>query len=266
MAENKRAPLDLNEIYGIKSAPVNPLNPAIDKEQAKKMSFDNIWDNVDTNVKLNARSVFNEAKVKTFGADMDHHQFERYYTHPNFSKLGFNPYLDNEARYNAGSSFTDDFRRTWGQWKTMVDDAFVDAAGFGPASDREAAKNMEKAMAIGSSTRGGIGGFTNNLFLNSGYTFGIMGEILAEEALLFGATVLTGGAAGGFAAARTGANIARATKALFTAAEWSKKANKVVSAPGASATADAGSTCASTVRTVTAKERISTSEPGTGRS
>ncbi len=230
MAETNRPPLDINEIFGVKSGPTNPLNPPLNKEQAKSMSFDDIWDNVDAEAKLNARSVFNEAKLKTFGADLDHHQFERYYNHPNFSKLGFNPYLDNEARYNAASSFTDDFRRTWGQWKTMVWNAAGDAAGFGPESDREAAKNMEKAMAIGTSSRGGVGGFTNNLFLNSGYTFGIMAEILAEEVVLFGATFLTGGAAGEAALARTGVNIARATKALFTAAEWTKKTNKILNA------------------------------------
>jgi hypothetical protein len=230
MATPTKQPINLDELFGARPLPPNPLNPSISVEQAKAMSWDQIVDSAHSDAKVNARSIFNEAKVKTFGADLDHHQFERYYQHPNFSKLGFNPYLDNEARYNAASSFTDDFRRTWGQWKTMVWDAGVDAAGFGPESDREAAKNMEKAMAIGTSTRGGIGGFTNNLFLNSGYTFGVMAEIMAEEALLFGATVLTGGIAGGAAAARTGVNIARATKALMNAAEWSKKANKIVSA------------------------------------
>jgi hypothetical protein len=230
MAKTNRPYIDMNEFWGIKPGPANPLNPPTNKEEAKKIAFNDIWGNLGTNPELKARSVFNKAKVKPFGADIDHHQFERYYTHPNFSKLGFNPYLDNEARYNEASSFTDDFRRTWGQWNTIVNDAFIDAAGFGPESDREADRNMRKAMAIGTSTRGGVGGFTNNLFLNSGYTFGIMGEILAEEALLFGATVLSGGAAGGLAAARTGVNAARLTKALFSAAEWSKKANKIVSA------------------------------------
>ena len=180
--------------------------------------------------KVAARDALNLGKAKTFGADIDHHQFERYYNHPKFKQLGFNPYLDNESRYNEVSSFSDDFRRTWGQWKVMAGSAFVDAAGFGPQSDVEQSKLMEKAMAIGSSTRGGVGGFINNTFLNSGYTFGIMGEIIAEEILMFGATVLTGGATAELAALRTAANVTKATKSFFKLSEWTAKANKIISA------------------------------------
>lgn len=231
MAEDRSNLINLSDYLPSGSATTqNDLNPPTTNKQALSQSITNILNQGIAESQVNARSNFNKAKLQTYGADMDHHQFERYYNHPKYKQLGFNPYLDNEGIYNAASSFTDDFRRTWGQWKTMVGNAFVDAAGFGPASDREAAKNMEKAMAIGTSNRGGIGGFTNNLFLNSGYTFGIMAEILAEEAVLWGATALTGGLTAEAALARTGVNAERFIKGLFKAEEWAKKGNKIVNA------------------------------------
>lgn len=168
-----------------------------------------------------------KGKEQVFGADLNHHKFERYYNHPNFKKLGFNPYLDNEAIYNANSGFTDDFRRSYSQWKTLAAAGFKDAASFGPSSDRNFAKEYERAFAIGTSNLGGASGFVNNLFLNSGYTVGIMGEIIAEEAALALGTLATGGALGEFAAVRTMQNAAKFTKGLFSAEEWAKKANKI---------------------------------------
>lgn len=233
MAENPSRQLNLDD-YINTNRPGKSLNtPMTDKESQGDM-FDQIINKHYQDSKVNARDSFNAAKLKTFGADMDHHQFERYYNHPKFKELGFNPYLDNEARYNNASSFGDDFRRTWGQWKAMTGIAFSDATNFGggnfSTSDRDAARAMERAMAIGSSTRGGIGGFVNNTFLSSGYTVGIMEEIILEEAALWAGTALSGGALGETALARTGVNIGRLVKSVFTASEWTKKANRVVHA------------------------------------
>jgi hypothetical protein len=230
--EYKSKSVDLSKFLESDTTPDNTFDivKPLTAKGIQSKNFSDIVESAHQSATVNALSSLNKGKGKTFGADMDHLQFERYYNHPKFAQLGFKPFVDNESRYNAVSSFSDDFRRSWGQWKTMVGNAFVDAAGFGPASDREAAKAMEKSMAIGTSTRGGIGGFTNNLFLNSGYTFGIMGEILAEEVALWGATALTGGAAGEMAIARTSVNAGRAAKALFSAAEWSNKANKIINA------------------------------------
>jgi len=133
----------------------------------------------------------------------------------NIDKLGFHPTKDNEAVWNDNTSWTSDFSR-------MISNSFGTLAyeGFvsGPASllrwangddffsaDREGARNYERASAIGYSSRGGAGAFASNLVMNFGYTAGIIGEILAEEAV---GAVLAPFTGGGSTAAVT-ANAAR---------------------------------------------------------
>lgn len=119
-------------------------------------------------------------------------------------ELGFHPSKDNEATFNENTSWTSDFSR-------MVSNSFGTLAyeGLisGPASlsrwmngddffsaDREGARNYERASAIGYSSRGGAGAFASNLVMNFGYTAGIIGEILLEEAAAAIIAPLTGGA------------------------------------------------------------------------
>lgn len=139
-------------------------------------------------------------KGKNFGAGMDHHQFERYYNLPRvYNKLGFSPFRDNETLFNKESNFIDEFGRASTQWANLSGIGAMDALTFGDLTDTETARDFEKAMAIGSSTKGGVGGFINNLYLNSGYTMGILGEAALEEA---GLAVITG-LSGGFASEAT---------------------------------------------------------------
>jgi hypothetical protein len=81
-------------------------------------------------------------------------------------------------------------------------------------------------MSIASSSRGGIGGFMTNQFANSAYTFGVMGEMLAEELALWGAATLTEGALAAPAIAKTGANI----KKLFSMGNAAENAADAVKA------------------------------------
>ena len=151
-------------------------------------------------------------KQELFGAGADNHFYERYYQHPKFDKLGFSPFRDNETFYNENSTAWDDFRRTSGEWAALGWLGLKDAASFGTQSDPQMAKDFERYMAIGSSTRGGGTQFFNNLFLNSGYTFGIMAELAVEEFALAFAT----GASLGTAAPATGAAMAaRGTRAFM---------------------------------------------------
>ena len=89
--------------------------------------------------------------------------------------------------YNDNTSTWQEIKRASSQWMTLTGLGFADAAGFGDLSDRDVARKYEKAMAIGSSSIGGVGGFTSNLYLNSGYTVGIMAELAVEEAALLAA-------------------------------------------------------------------------------
>lgn len=152
---------------------------------------------------------FQMGKQQMYG--VKEHQFERYYEHPKFDTLGFTPFRDNEAFYNKNSSGFDDFRRAVPQFLTLTSLGFSDALGFGDLTDIKAAKEYEKAMMIGSSTRGGFTGFANNLFLNSGYTIGIMGEMVLEEV---GLALLTAGTAGAATPLTGPIMAARATRAF----------------------------------------------------
>ena len=143
--------------------------------------------------------------------------FMRYYEHPEFSNLGFSPYANNEAYYNANSTVWDDMARMSGQFSSLVGTGFKSAYRnlsdpFGP--DLQSAGEFEEAMAIGSSTRNGGLAWTNNLLLNSGYTFGIIGSIAVEELALAAATALSGGYVAPVAAAKTALNVAKVGKTI----------------------------------------------------
>ncbi|HPQ80019.1 MAG TPA: hypothetical protein PLG47_06165, partial [Candidatus Dojkabacteria bacterium] len=142
--------------------------------------------------------------------------FERYYGKSAYSKLGFNPYIDNEKRYNENSTFMDD-----------IIDVNVNAmklAGLGfnsmwsGKSNRQEAEEYERYSNIGSSSKGGVMGTLSNAYLNFGYTAGLLTEIALEGVGLAGIEVLSGGGATPFVAARTASNVGRAGKVFTTTA------------------------------------------------
>lgn len=142
--------------------------------------------------------------------------FDRYYNHGDFKRLGWNPSIDNEAYYNKNSSWTADFGRAAGQWMglagigaTQTFNNWDDLFSLNSGGDTKSAREMSKAMGIAASTRGGIGGFVTNQFANSAYTFGVIGEIVGEEVALWGATALTEGALGEVALLRSAKNLDR---------------------------------------------------------
>ena len=122
--------------------------------------------------------------------------FMRYYNHPMYAELGFSPYANNEEYYNTNSTEWDAASRTLGGLASLAAVGFKSVYRnlgdpFGP--DLKSAREFEDIMARASSTRGGGAGFTTNLFLNAGYTFGIIGSIAAEEIALAAAAGLQGG-------------------------------------------------------------------------
>ena len=153
--------------------------------------------------------------------NLQHQFYERYAEHPDFDELGFTPFRNNEELYNQNSSWLDEIRVASGQWATLAGLGFKDALGFGDLTDPDTATDYERAMAIGSSSKGGFTGFITNLYLNSGYSVGILGELAVEEiGLLLGeigltaATGATWGAASPALAANTTLMGARATRAF----------------------------------------------------
>lgn len=146
--------------------------------------------------------------------------YKRYaaYGQKTFDKVGFHPLRNNEANFNAETTWWDDANR-------MLTHSFVPLLknGFwsGPKSlakmiqgdftsaDLEDARMYEEAAAIGQSTKGGFGSFFNNTLMNFGYTAGIIGEAVVEE--IAGAVLapVTGGSSFMFATAN---NVNKASK------------------------------------------------------
>lgn len=148
--------------------------------------------------------------------------FERYYSHPAFKKLGFSPWRDNESLYNSESGVLGDVGRATVAGLKMVPTGFKSAlrsykdvlAGDFFAQDEESAKEMQRLNLVGMSTRGGVGGFMSNLLTSAGYTVGIGMEMAAEGTVGALLTPGTGGASDVAAAAHIGTTAVRAGKTL----------------------------------------------------
>jgi hypothetical protein len=155
-------------------------------------------------------------------AGMVQSNFMRYYEHPEFQKLGWKPFADNEAYYNANSTIYDDMSRMWGQFGSLAGTGFMGGyrsigsafTGESMTTDLKSATEFEDAIAVGNSSREGTLAWTNNLLLNSAYTVGIIGSIAAEELALAALEVGTFGGATPLVAARTAANAARLTRSI----------------------------------------------------
>jgi hypothetical protein len=145
--------------------------------------------------------------------------YKRYaaYGQKTFDKVGFHPLKNNEANFNAATTWWDDANR-------MLTHSFVPLLknGFysGPKSmmralqgdfggDLEDARMYEEAAAIGQSTKGGFGSFFNNTLMNFGYTAGIIGEAVVEEIAGAALAPITGGASFAFTTAN---NVNKASK------------------------------------------------------
>jgi hypothetical protein len=145
-------------------------------------------------------------KIYSYNAGPDGNAFyKRYaaYGQEKFDEVGFSPIRDNEANFNSRTTRWDDFSR-------MMTHSFVPllTSGFtsGPRSlmamatgdftsaDLEDARLYEEAAAIGQSSKGGAMEFVNNTVMNFGYTAGIIGEAILEEAAGALLAAPTGGA------------------------------------------------------------------------
>jgi hypothetical protein len=148
----------------------------------------------------------NNAQIKpiTYNAGSDSLAFYQRYAafgQEKMDKIGFSPFKDNDAAFNAQTSFLDRAQRSLVHgFAPLLVRGFVS----GPKSlgrmlqgdfgdDPEDARKYAEAAAIAHDTSGGVGAFFNNSLMNFGYTAGIIGEAIAEEIAL---TALTGGAGG----------------------------------------------------------------------
>jgi len=130
-----------------------------------------------------------------------------------FNKLGFNPLEDNETYYNKNTNGLQEFRRMSGEFGGLFATGFMsnyNSIGrlfsgedyLTPATEDSDA--YERAIKLGSSSKGGPLGFTNNLALNMAYTVGIATNIAAEEAAIWGLGILASPFTGGGSVAAAG--------------------------------------------------------------
>lgn len=171
-----------------------PRDPEIDRLQAQQRAD---AQNIPALVSRQSFNPYVDAQAYSFNPNStsdQNHNFERYYSHPSYSKLGYNPWVDNEALYNNQSSGAGDM------WRATKTAAKLMATGFSApirsygdllsgnftGLDEESAREMQYYNTVGSSTRGGVSGFASNVIANSGYTFGMIGETLLENFLTAG--------------------------------------------------------------------------------
>lgn len=209
--------------------PVLPIAPSkgTDKQAAEIQSFnENFAQNAGKIIAQQAQNPYAELQPAAYDPKSTtdiNKNFERYYSHPSFKKLGFNPWSDNESLYDQkGSNIGDVARAAQSGLKLAVTgfkaplrsyaDIFTGNA-FSP--DDTSANEMKYYNTVGSSNKGGFTGFTSNLIVNSGFTLGFMGEAIAEQALLTGITAVTGGGT-------SGAQVARAAKTVKDFGSYAK--------------------------------------------
>ena len=183
-----------------------------------------------------------QIKPYTYNAGSDSQSFyKRYHSfgQETFDKIGFSPFKNNDVAFNAQTSFLDRAQRSFVH-------GFLPLAGrgfvSGPKSlvrmlegdfgdDPEDAAKYAEAAAIAQDTAGGVGSFFNNSLMNFGYTFGIIGEALAEEAAATIITAPMGGVGGFINLPNLGAKImrgARAIKGFETVTDAAAGLNKAI--------------------------------------
>lgn len=173
---------------------VTGLNPygldALPKGNTKNMD---ITDAIHSNLR---RIAFNNedknvyAKTYSYDASPQGAHMARYkaYGQETFDRIGFNPELNNEAIFNEQTTMVDDFTRmlTHSAWPMLKLGFSAPLKSYyqmftgDDSNDRREAKTYEELNAIGYSTKGGMGGFTNNVLLSAAYSAGIVGEAIME--------------------------------------------------------------------------------------
>jgi hypothetical protein len=166
----------------------------------KKASYNDISNAIRNEIKGVLESYEDKnsyGKIYSYDAGPDSDTFyKRYqsYGQETFDKIGFSPLRDNESLFNSRTTLWDDASRMLKHsFLPLLSRGFVSgpkslfkmATGDFTGTDLEDARAYKEAAAIGQSTKGGLGGFTNNMIMNFGYSAGIMTEAVVEE--VFGA-------------------------------------------------------------------------------
>lgn len=212
------------EVEPVESLPIEgPDNLELSEDPLLELTPDQKANQVATDFELGiqqdmlkATDDLASAKDNFFDADL--YKYDRYaaYGEGILNSVGFNPYLDNEANFNASTNIIDDWFRAQAPTFDNMLLGFTSSLPGGTTGvvSPEHAKRMAKNSEIAHSDRGGLGSFGINLYHNAGFTIGIMAEMAAEELVMTGVTALTAGATGGVQGARTAYLATKLGKAL----------------------------------------------------
>ena len=202
----------------------SPLFPNMDVIPKQHSAVDYILTSqraLDSDIKKN-----NYGQIYTFDSGPDGSSFyDRYraFGEEKFAEVGFSPFRNNEANFNANTTWWDRSKRMLNHsLPVLFKRGFIDGpkslalmiSGNFRGADLEDAEEYERAAAIGMDSTGGVGAFMNNTVMNFGYTAGIISEAILEEIGMTMVTGLTRGSTAGFQAARTGVLLNRIGKGL----------------------------------------------------
>ena len=157
------------------------------------------------------------------------------YGQETYNRIGFSPLMDNESWYNENTTLGDDLTRTMRTAALpMLGLGFMSPIhsygnmleGKSPfeTSDEEASE-YDYINQLAYSSKGGLGGFTNNLVLSSAYSAGILLEGAIEGALIGGTVGAIEGGVGAIPGAALGGaagffkNLARLPQSLYQSAK-----------------------------------------------
>jgi hypothetical protein len=174
------------------------------------------------------------ARIYSYDAGPDSGAFyKRYaaYGQEKFDAVGFHPFRDNEAIFNAKTTGWNDFSRMMTHAAVpLFTRGFVSGpkslmkmlSGDFTSADTEDAKIYAEAAAIGQSSKGGLGSFLNNAAMNFSYSAGIITEALIEEGVGLLLAAPTGGTSVVATTANVGRNLFRLGKGIDKAMDLSR--------------------------------------------
>ncbi len=202
--QNKEVDLQIptQKLPFISSQDGTPKERVVPQQADSRTRNAHLLDQYMTKALVDSKDEYKYQKVYSYNpeatGDKQNQNFQRYYQHSSYDKLGFNPWRDNEGIYNQqGTKAGELWRATKAGAKLMYTGftsplrSYADLFSGNPgALDYKSAQEMAQQNTVGASSRGGVTGFTSNLFTNGGYTLGIIAETVAEGIV---ASALTGG-------------------------------------------------------------------------
>lgn len=211
------------------------VKPSGKNEPKVPTSLQKLSNDVNAEMLPKVTSVYNIGKARDFSAKKANLAKYTTYGTETFGKLGFDPFVGGgtssksgmDALYDNNTHWSSDIGRAYDGMFKLAGIGIQDTFGLGAFADQGNYLSFEENMNKYSSSRGGNAGFWSNTMLSSGYTMGIIGGIVAEEAALAGITALSGLTAAPGTVAVGATLFARGMERIKTVGNLLKTVNKL---------------------------------------